>query len=365
MLGVDDVTKPGMGVGERWRAGAAKGDSWRNSITTMSMLDKYWTDSLKSRTTRFAVTSLTGMIGAQGKLNPLAPLTDPLMELYRGNRRGAIRGGITSALMQLAFFGMSGSALEGERDNIYAILKENGVPEEYLEGATQKWLDAAKIPNYVNMIAAGTANDAQIIGASAVGGAVIGSALPGLGTVAGFMAGWGAGTIVAGANNVIAMLTMNGGPNLYSTLPYNAYEDPNFITNGWTESSGNESVANYLAEQDPDRFISYGEAKQWINQYYTNTTPIADDPRNREVYDLVAQGYFIGKNYDGEYGIDQVAYQAYMIDTALYRTDEDKKRYLPEVSAAGKAFAADSQLLNSQDDWNTLWRTYTNLEYEP
>jgi len=365
MIGAKDLTTPEMGVMERWRAGAAKGESWRNSITTMSMLEKRWEQNVLTKGFKFGLTGIAGMVGSQGKLNPFAPVSDPLMELYRGNRRGAIKGGITSALMQLAMLGMSGAALEGERDRIYAILKENGVPEEYLDGAVQKYIDEAKIPTYINMTAAGTVNDAQIIGASTALGAAIGAFGLGVGAVAGAAFGWGAGTIIAGANNVLAMFSGNTAPNLYSTLPYNAYEDPNFFTNAWTESSANKGVSDYLAQQDPNRFIPYDEANKWIVQYYSNSTPIAGDPRNEEVYGLIKQGYFVAKSYDGTYGIDQAAYQAYMIESSLYRTDADKKRYLPEISAAGKEFAADPGLLNTQDEWNGIWRTVAYLTYEP
>jgi hypothetical protein len=350
---------------QQWRAGWAKGESWRNSITTMSMLQNRWEQNVLTKGFKFGLTGVAGMIGSQGKLNPLAPITDPLMEFTRGNRKGAIKGGITSALMQLAMLGISGAALEGERDRIYAILKENGVPEEYLDGAVQKYIDEARIPTYVNMTAAGTVNDAQIIGMSTLAGAVLAPMTGGVSIVAGIGIGWGLGTIIAGANNVIGMLSMNSLPNLYSAIPYNAYEDPNFFTNAWTESSANKGVADYLAQQDPNRFIPYDEANKWIVQYYSNSTPIAGDPRNEEVYGLIKQGYFVAKSYDGTYGIDQAAYQAYMIESSLYRTDADKKRYLPEISAAGKEFAADPGLLNTQDEWNGIWRTVAYLEYEP
>ncbi len=364
-LGLNETTKPGMGIYERFRAGQIKGDSWRTSIETMDMLKTRWSKSIVGRGAANALSVVGTMIGSQGRLNPLSPFTDPFIEYYRGNKSAAIKGGISSAIMQLGMLAMTAASLEGERDNFKVILRQNGVPEEYLDEAVSRYIESVRIPTYVNMTAAGTVNDAQIIAASMAGGALIGSALPGVGTLAGAGLGWTSGTIIAGANNLIAMITMNQGPNLHSVIPYNAYEDRAFLTSGWTESTGNKAVADFLAEKDPNRFVPYDEAAPWIDKYWNAASPLAGDPRNKEIYDLVKQGYFVNKNYDGTYGIDPYAWQAYMVQSALYKTPEDKKRYLPELTTAGKEFAADSSLIDTRDGWNSIWRNMVNLEYEP
>ena len=364
-IGLDKVTTPGMSVGEQWRAGFAKGDSWRNSIMTLGQFEETWSKNLVLRGARTGLGTIGGMIASQGKLNPLAPISDPLMELYRGNRKGAIKGGVTSAMMQLFMLGLSGAALEGQRDTIAAVLKQNGIPDEYLEGSVQAYIDAAKIPTYINMTAAGTVNDAQIIGMTTALGAILAPMTGGASVVAGIGIGWGLGTLIAGANNVLAMFSANTAPNLYSVIPYNAYEDPEFLTNGWTESEANKSVANYLASQDPDRFVSYDDAQEWITKYYSNSTPIVGDPRNKEIYDLVKQGYFVNKTPDGSYGIDPVAWQSYMIESALYKNPEDRKEYLPELTTAGREFAAGNAGPIPQETWNNLWRNPSYLQYEP
>lgn len=364
-LGLEGTTTPEMGKLERWRAGQIKGNSWRNSIETMDMLKGKWTKTLLGRGAIGALSTVGTMVSAQGKLNPLAPITDPMMDLYHGRKGRAIKGGISSALMQLAMFQFSSLTLEQERDTISSILKQNGVPDEYLEEATTAYIDGAKLPQYISSQVAGTVNDAQIIGASMAGGALIGSALPGVGTIAGLGLGWTAGTIIAGANNVLALFTANQAPNLYTAIPYNAYEDDKFITNGWTESSANKAVADFLAKQDSNRFIAYDEAAPWIQKYYSASTPLAGDPRNKEIFDLIKQGYFVTKGYDGTYGIDPWAWQSYMIESALYKNPEDKKRYLPELTAAGKEFASAPTLTETQEGWNSLWRNPVSLEYTP
>lgn len=365
---IGNITPPGTIIGasgEQWRAGFAKGDSWRTSIETMDMLKTRWAKSIVGRGAANALSVIGTMVGSQGRLNPLSPFTDPFIQYYRGNKSGAVKGGISSAIMQLGMLAMSSASLEGERDNFKAILRQNGVPEEYLDEAVTKYIESVRIPTYVNMTAAGTVNDAQIIGISTALGAVLAPLTGGASLVAGIGIGWGLGTLIAGTNNVLALATMNQAPNLYSVIPYNAYEDRNFLTNGWTESTGNKAVADFLAGKDPNRFVPYDEAAPWIDKYWGAASPLAGDPRNREIYDLVKQGYFVNKNYDGTYGIDPYAWQAYMVQSALYKTPEDKERYLPELTTAGKEFAADSSLIDTRDGWNSIWRNMVSLEYEP
>jgi hypothetical protein len=273
--------------------------------------------------------------------------------------------GLGNLAMQLGMLMFTGLAVDGQRDAIAAMMRENNIPEAYIDGAVQAYIDASIIPEYANSVAAGTVNDAQIIGASTALGAAIGAWGLGIGAIPGAGLGWVGGTIIAGANNFLAMFTGNQAPNLYSVIPYNAYEDENFAGRKIAEAEANKAVTNYLASQDPNRFVAYDEVQNWTGQYYGADAPIQGDPRNEEIYGLIKKGYFINKNPDGTYGVDIVAWQNYMIDTAAFRSESDKTEYLPKITPTGAEFAKNDDFLNTQDEWNGIWRNNSYLEYEP
>lgn len=367
-LGLDDVVQPGMNPLERWKAGWAKGDSWRDSIMTMGMLENRWEQNRATRiakwVTQSVISSITGPIATGGKLNPLAPITDPLLELSRGRKGAALKGGLTNLAFQLVGLGITGAMLEDSLPDIEDLMRANGIPEEHVKGAARAYVDAIKVPTFVENTMTSTANDAQIVAGSTAIGAVLGSALPGLGTIAGGAAGWGLGTIFVGVNSLLPMLGLTGAPNLYDAIPYNFYESDEY--GNFAKNFGLQAITKYLAEADPGRYVPAEESDAWVTKYYAADQPLVDDPRNPELLGLIEQGYFVNVSYDGTYGIDIAAWQNYMIDTAMFRNEEDKAKYLPERTPAGTAFASDiHNNLTTGEQWTALWNNPTYLEYVP
>ena len=366
-LGVNDLTTPEMNPYGRFRAGQTKADTWRETIMNMEALGTKWERNRATRAARWFANSVlqtfTTQIGVGGKLNVAEPLTGPAMEFFRGNRGAAIKGGLMNLGFQLLAYTAHSANMEDTLSGIEDMMRENNIPEEYVAGAARAYLDAIKGPSYAESMMTATANDAQIVAMSTALGAGIGAFGLGIGAFAGAGLGWGLGTIIAGANSLLPMLGAKDAPNLYNAIPHNFYESDDY--GKFAESFGLKAVTDYLAKADPNRFVPAEESNQWITKYYSTNVPLADDPRNEEILGLIEQGYFVNQ-IDGKYGIDYGAWQEYMINTAVFKTDADKKRYLPEKTKAGTDFAANIQTnLGTQEQWSALWRNYTPLHYEP
>jgi len=323
-------------------------------------------------------TSFLGPLAAEargwGKANPFAPLQTPGKPLLKsflppkGISKGARLGRATTMALILA------PLLQGTGDiNVKDIedwYKSNGYPDDVAKVAAEAFLKGSTAGTGAVSLADYAAKDVQIAGAFAVGGAAIGSVIPGPGTLAGAGIGWATGSTIAGVSNMLQMgeqfLNVAFGndplstnwidiPTLHDIAPgiSGIVGQDNYYGSA-QQMAGDTAADLAINEKFPNRFNNsayvYQELERLDTNYYGRTN--AQDPRAQEMYDLISQGYFVKQTANG-LGIDNQAYYDYLSKTMMYRDMNDKKKFLPTINSAGTALASQGKL--TEDQWYKLF----------
>jgi len=321
------------------------------------------------------VAPLRGM----GAINPLAPFKTQGVSGVKSflppkGMTKMARGGRAFAALNLISMVMNGQ-VGADADGIKDWYKELGYPDDVADVASKAYLDAAKIGTGVSTAADVMAQDLQFAGSLAAGGAVVGSFVPGVGTAVGAGLGWAAGTTIAGVSNMFMLAEqfinagmgndgMNGEwfdlPTLNDFMPgiSGVVGRENYY--GTAEMSAGAAGADMaISQQFPNRFNSTEYVAQELdrldNNYYGRYA--AQDPRAKEMYDLISQGYFVKDMSGGRIGIDNKAYYEYLSKTMMYKDMNDKKSFLPTITPAGQSLSSQGTL--TEDQW---YKLFSNAE---
>jgi len=316
----------------------------------------------------------TSTARAWGAFNPLAPLKTEGVSGIKSflPPKGAplkMRGGrmlaVTTLLAQVL-----GGAIPDDVESQVQIYKDLGYPDDVAQDAAEAYNNAYKAGAGTAGLFDIAAQDAQVAAGFAAGGAIVGSIVPGFGTLAGAGIGWALGTTLAGFSNMLmlaeqglkifapkdAAISMNGTwidlPTFNDFMPgiSGIVGEDNYY-GAVANTAGAFAADNAIAQKYPNRFNGadyvYRELTRLDSNYYATSSEV--DPRAKEMYDLISQGYFVKQTPNG-LGIDNKSYYEYLADTMMYRDMEDKKRFLP---------AGTTPFLNggtmSEDQWYSLF----------
>lgn len=321
----------------------------------------------------------TTSLRAMGAINPLAPFkTEGVSGLRtflppKGLSKGARAGRAFAAANMISML-MNGQ-VGAEADDIKTWYKELGYPDDVADVASKAYLDAAKIGTGASGMADYLVKDLQFAGSLALGGAAIGSVVPGVGTLAGAGIGWATGTTIAGVNSILVMGEqlvnaamgndgMNGQwfniPTIDDFMPgiSGVVGQENYYATA-EMSAGAAGADMAIAQQFPNRFNNTEyvarELQRLDSNYYGRSAE--QDPRAQEMYDLISKGYFVKEMSGGRLGIDNQAYYDYLSKTMMYRDMEDKKSFLPMITPAGQILSSQGTL--TEDQW---YKLFSNAE---
>ena len=334
-----------------------------------------------------------------GSPNPLAPYASVAKQIREtlaapGTAKEKAKG-VGSAMSNLAINvaflagGMAnGASVMNEPETRLAIgdmFKEKyDLAEEDISGVTDAYIAGSTgLDSIIPMFGAGAQQDLTIDAEFAAAGAAVGTVIggPGPGTAAGLGAGWVVGRFVSGAMNMYQMMSplftsVFGDSAAMPIMPkfwilgqeIDLFPFRELTADAPVESmmssmhGGYVKVAEYLNAKYPDRYVSPVDADRegeriW-NNYYESDQAISNgeyNPRNEEIGKLITNGYFVGKDAYGNWGIDKDMLRTYQLQTASFRLDADKKKYLPPLTTYSKEFSTFIRAKGwEQEFWNEL-----------